>query len=379
MRIVVNGWFWDAPTTGSGQYVRRLVTALAALEPSLELVVLLPYVLPLDAAGPADHARIILVPHPTGRTNVHKVWWEQITVPGLAQRMNADLLHVPYWAPPASRAVPTVVTVHDLIPLLLPAYRGNAMVRLYTALVSATTPRARMVLTDSEASRSDIVEHLHLPDRTVRAIHLAVDENFTAGPGPRDRRIREKLRCPPRYSLYLGGFDVRKNLRALFGAFSTTRRACEDAKLVVAGRLPTSDTAFTPDPRRLAREATIPDEAVHFLGFVLEEDKPALLRGARVFLFPSTYEGFGYPPLEALACGTPVVGSDQSSIPEVVGNAGVLLPPQDVQGMAGALIQLLVDDEFHAALKSNAVQQAQKFSWKRTAAETLDGYAAALT
>ncbi len=379
MRIVVNGWFWDAPATGSGQYVRRLVTALAALEPALELVVLLPYGLPPRAERPASHARITLVPHPTGRTNVHKVWWEQIAVPGLAQRLNADLLHIPYWAPPASSAVPTVVTVHDLIPLLLPAYRGNAMVRLYTALVSATTSRARMVLTDSQASRRDILEHLHLPDRTVRAIHLAVDEDFTAGPGPRDRQIREKLRCPPRYSLYLGGFDVRKNLRTLFGAFSTTRRACEDAELVVAGRLPTSDTAFTPDPRRLAREATIPDEAVHFLGFVLEEDKPALLRGARVFLFPSTYEGFGYPPLEALACGTPVVGSDQSSIPEVVGNAGVLLPPQDVQGMAGALIQLLVDDEFHAALTSNAVQQAQKFSWKRTAAETLDGYAAALT
>ncbi len=379
MRIVVNGWFWDAPATGSGQYVRRLVTALAALEPALELVVLLPYGLPPRAERPASHARITLVPHPTGRTNVHKVWWEQIAVPGLAQRLNADLLHIPYWAPPASSAVPTVVTVHDLIPLLLPAYRGNAMVRLYTALVSATASRARMVLTDSQASRRDILEHLHLPDRTVRAIHLAVDEDFTAGPGPRDRQIREKLRCPPRYSLYLGGFDVRKNLRTLFGAFSTTRRACEDAELVVAGRLPTSDTAFTPDPRRLAREATIPDEAVHFLGFVLEEDKPALLRGARVFLFPSNYEGFGYPPLEALACGTPVVGSDQSSIPEVVGNAGVLLPPQDVQGMAGALIQLLVDDEFHAALKSNAVQQAQKFSWKRTAAETLDGYAAALT
>jgi len=378
MRIVVNGWFWDAPTTGSGQYVRRLFKALAALEPSLELVILLPYRLPPHAEGSPGHTRITLVSHPTGRTNLHKVWWEQIAVPGLARRMNADLLHVPYWAAPAGGATPTVVTVHDLIPLLLPAYQGNAMVRLYTALVSATTSRARMVLTDSEASRRDILVHLHLPPDNVRAIHLAVDANFTPGPGPRDRQIREKLGCPPRYSLYLGGFDVRKNLRALFDAFSTTRRACEDAELVVAGRLPTSDTAFTPDPRRLAREATIPDEAVHFLGFVLEEDKPALLRGARAFLFPSTYEGFGYPPLEALACGTPVVGSDRSSIPEVVGDAGVLLPPHDVQGMAGALIQLLIDDEFHATLKSNSIRQAQKFSWKRAAAETLDGYAAAL-
>ena len=378
MRIVVNGWFWDAPATGSGQYVRRLVAALAALEPSLELLVLLPYALPPHAERPVRHARITLVPHPTGRTDVHKIWWEQIAVPGLARRMNADLLHVPYWAPPVDKAVPSVVTVHDLIPLLLPAYRGNAMVRLYTAFVRATTSRARLVFTDSEASRRDILEHLHLPDGTVRAVHLAVDENFTATPCSRDRQIREELRCPPRYCLYLGGFDVRKNLRALFGAFSYTRRACEDAELVVAGRLPASDTAFTPDPRRLAREAGIPDKAVHFLGFVLEESKPALLRGARAFVFPSTYEGFGYPPLEALACGTPVVGSDQSSIPEVVGSAGVLLPPGDVQGMAGALIQLLVDDEFHAALQSNAVQQAQRFSWQRAAADTLSGYTAAL-
>ena len=146
--------------------------------------------------------------------------------------------------------------------------------------------------------------------------------------------------------------------------------------LVIAGRLPERDTPFTPDPRRLAREQGIDERLVRFIGFVDEDedDKPTLYRGAVAFIFPSRYEGFGLPPLEALACGTPVVGSNVASIPEVVGDGGVLLPPDDAEGMAGALIQLATDERFRAELSHRALAQATRFSWERTARETLAAY-----
>jgi glycosyltransferase involved in cell wall biosynthesis len=154
--------------------------------------------------------------------------------------------------------------------------------------------------------------------------------------------------------------------------------ATKDCPLVIAGRLPKRDTAFTPDPRRLMKEQGVSKEFVRFIGFVEEPHTPALYRGALAFIFPSHYEGFGLPPLEALACGTPVVGSDTASLPEVVGNAGVLLPPDDAEGMAGALIQLVIDDDFRAEMSRRALTQSASFSWDRTARATLGAYSDAV-
>jgi glycosyltransferase involved in cell wall biosynthesis len=385
MRVAFNAWFWSAATTGSGQYTRRLIQALAQLpeDQRPEMLALVPDALPEGERRRVRQWGATLIAHPAPQSNLGKVWWEQVTAPRLARRARADLLHVPYWAPPyIARPPRTIVTIHDLIPVLLPAYRGHAFVRLYTALVRATTPRARLILTDSAASREDILTHLSLPAARVRAVPLAVDRAYSPEAAADDDAVRQRLRLPEQYILYLGGFDRRKNLRTLLAAFEIVARAQERAHLVIAGRLPKADTAFTPDPRRLARELGLQtrgaNSPVHFLGFVNEADKPALLRGARAFAYPSTYEGFGYPCLEAIACGAPVVGSAAASIPEVVGPAGVLLSPDDHEGMAGALLQLLTDDAFHAQLRAAASEHARRFSWTRTARETLAAYHAAL-
>ena len=379
MRVVVNGWFWDRPETGSGQYVQRVIDALAQASAAKELQILLPYDTRDCADVLAARQNVRLVSYPIDRSHLRKLWWEQVLVPQVARRLDADLIHVPYWAPPVVSPRPVVVTAHDIIPLVLPAYRGNARVRLYTALVSAATSRARLVLTDSEASKADIVKHLHVPRKRVRAIPLAVGPEYVPEPMPEDPSIRKDLNLPGNYILYLGGFDIRKNLQAVFAAFSVVHQACPDARLVIGGRLPTNDTPFTPDPRRLAAEAGLPHNAVQFLGFVKEDEKPAVYRGARVFMFPSIYEGFGYPPLEAISCGVPVVGSNASSLPEVIGSAGVLLDPQDVSGMAGAVIQLLNDHAFHDDLQQRAIRQSQCFSWTRTSADTSAAFHEALT
>ncbi len=374
-RVVINGWFWNSPTTGSGQYTHHLVEALVALDTNLQITLVIPTNRMQDARGKKQDASCILHPVSCSNSNLGKVWFEQVIFPRVCRRLDADVAHVPYWAGPVLPPVPTVVTIHDLIPLLLHEYRGGPLVRLYTALVARTARNAALTLTDSEASRRDIVTHLGLPDERVRVIYLAVDEQYSPLPTPDDAAIRARYGVPERYALYLGGFDVRKNVATVIAAYHRAGSTIgEQCPLVIAGRLPKQDTPFAPDPRRLAREQGIDERCVRFTGFVDEADKPALYRGAVAFFFPSHYEGFGLPPLEALACGTPVVGSDVSSMPEIVGNAGVLLPPDDVEGMAGALIQLATDDSFRAELSRRALDQAARFSWKRAAQETLDVY-----
>ena len=401
MRVAINAWFWDSPTTGSGQYTRRLVEHLAAVAPDLEIVLIAPEGYWFQVSRFTFHVSRGTQPETwnlkpeTG--SLRKVWFEQVAFPRACRYLEADVAHVPYWAPPLRPSIPTVVTIHDLIPLLLREYRRGPLVRLYTALVSKTAQSAALVLTDSEASRRDIVTHLELPKERVRVVCLAADKRYTPTPSPLTEGSRRGVKPSPlpggsrrgvepspliggsrrgvRYVLYLGGFDVRKNVATALGTYRWAGPAIgEECPLVIAGRLPERDTPFTPDPRRLAREQGVDERFVRFIGFVDEADKPALYRGAVALIFPSRYEGFGLPVLEALACGTPVVGSDAASIPEVVGNAGVLLPPDDAEGMAGALIRLATDADFRAELSRRALAQAARFSWERTARETLAAY-----
>ncbi|MGC9349354.1 MAG: glycosyltransferase family 4 protein [Anaerolineae bacterium] len=376
MHVAVSGWFWNRPETGSGQYVQQLVRALPEVDPALKLTVVLPQA-PTTLASTSSHLKFVV--HPTPLSNLRKVWWEQVWMPRFAARVRADLLHIPYWAPPIASSLPCVVTIHDIIPLVLRAYRGDFRVRLYTSFVAAATPCTSMILTDSDAAREDIIEHLKVAADLIRTVPLAAQDIYTHVPAPADEEMRESLALPRRYVLYLGGFDARKNLKTLFEAFSIAHEAGIEAKLVVGGRLPSADTPFTPDPRGLAREAGVSEDAVCFLGFVPEQAAPAVYRGAHTFVFPSVYEGFGLPPLEALSCGVPVVGSAATSIPEVVGAAGVLLDPDDAEGMAGALIQLLNDDAFHVELRRRALEQAKRFDWQRTAKATLAAYQATLS
>ncbi len=384
MRVALNAWFWNSPTTGSGQYTRLLVEHLVTIAPELEIVLVTPEGQISNLQSPISNLQFQLTANRYRLTSaLGKVWFEQVAFPRACRRLEADVAHVPYWAPPIRPSIPTVVTIHDLIPLLLREYRGGPLVRLYSALVSTTAQNSALVLTDSEASRRDIVTHLGLPAERVRVVYLAADERYTPEPSlfPGEKPgFAEKTWFQKRYVLYLGGFDVRKNVATALRAYRWAGPAIgEECPLVIAGRLPERDTSFTPDPRRLAREQGIDERFVRFIGFVDEADKPALYRGAVAFIFPSRYEGFGLPPLEALACGTPVVGSDISSIPEVVGDAGVLLPPDDAEGMAGALIQLATDEGFRAELSRRALAQAARFSWERTARETLAAYQDAVT
>ncbi len=390
MRIGLNGWFWGTPEVGSGQYVHHLLHSLLRVAPEHEYILYLPGAQPHAVNVPVpDGVRVQVVFTPFDRhwENLAKVWFEQVALPRAALADRVDVLHVPYWGSALVRRVPTVVTVHDLIPMLLLAYRGGILVRTYTRLVAEGARRADMVLTDSQASRRDIRRYLKVPAERVRAVPLAVDGMYRrVEDEERLTYVREKYRLPARFLLYLGGFDQRKNVTTLIQAYAalvlTMKEAAReqgelpsvlDVMLVVAGRLPTRDTRFFPDPRKIARAFGI-EEHVRFIGWVDEEDKPALYTLAEALVFPSLYEGFGLPVLEAMACGTPVIAANAASLPELVGDAGLLVAPRDVEGLAEAMLHVLEDAELKAELSRQAQEKALRFTWDEVARTTLDAY-----
>lgn len=302
MRIALNGWFWGQTSTGSGQVLHGLVRWLPRVAADDSRWLILPGHVPAVADAPGW--QVARLPTPLDRlyADLAKVWFEQITFPLACRRLGVDVAHVPYWGSPWWRPCRIVVTVHDLIPLLQPEYRGGPLQRLYTALVAHTARRAHLILADSEASRQDIIRHLRVPPGRVRTVYLAVDERYARPLTAEDlQRVRERYALPERFILYLAGFDVRKNVRRVLEAYARLVRQDRHhgVSLVIAGRLPTQDTQFTPDPRRIARELGI-EAWVHYPGWIAEEDKPALYALAEVFVFVPTYEGFGLPALEAM-------------------------------------------------------------------------------
>lgn len=381
--VAVNGWFWGQLATGSGQYLHALAQHLPQIESNESYTLVLPKARfpkePSTSFAIPDSWRSLWVTTPFDRINQNmaKVWFEQVAFPRACRQAKADLAFVPYWGSPGWQPCRTAVTVHDLIPLVLPAYRGGVSQRLYTQLVGWTARRAAVVLTDSQSSRRDIIRHLHIPEERVHAVLLAADEQYRPIVDSDElRRVREKYHLPERFILYLGGFDVRKNVPRLVRAYARFLREGDRASdlgglgrpprsdevpyLVIAGKLPAADTEFTPDPRRVVAEEGIVDQ-VQFTGWVDEADKPALYSLASAFVFPSLYEGFGLPVAEAAACGTPVLTSNRSSLPEV-DRAAFVVDPEDDAALAQGIAQILN--------KQRALENGWDRGWQEVAQET---------
>ncbi|CAG0960016.1 partial Alpha-D-kanosaminyltransferase, partial [Gammaproteobacteria bacterium] len=263
----------------------------------------------------------------------------------------------------------------DVIPLALPEYASGFKQRLYTSLVTAAARGSAHIITISQAAKDDIVRHIGVPADTITVTHLAVNEHYHPRMGAeRDAAVREKYNLPERFVFYIGGFDVRKQVNQLLLAYSYVGPAeGSDLPLVIAGAEPEWGTSVFPDLRKYAADLKVTDY-VRWIGRVDEDEKPSLYRLAEISVFPSRYEGFGLPVLEAMASGTPVIANQIPVIEEIVGDAAYLVENGNARKMAGALLALLGDPSLRETISSRGLARATHFSWRKTARETLTVY-----
>ena len=368
MRVGLSGFFLDKPMTGSGQYTTNLARELAQ---QVDLVIFCPSEAAFRVAQDLlrDRAATIKT-FPAMGGDLGKLWYEQFGLPWACRRAGVDVLHVPYFGSPFVKPCPTVVTIHDLIMMAVPEHRGSALVRLYTALAASSAKRAEVIVADSRHTQADIGRLLGILEEKVLVIPLAAE----LGDKPTDNDgVKARYRLPEKYVFYIGGLDWRKNIPTLMGAFT---RLKGNWHLVIAGEPYRGQGTLFPNLVALAEQLDI-EERVHFLGRVPEEDKSALYSLASLFVFPSRYEGFGLTPLEAMACGTPVICSNATSLPEVAGDAALLFDPGDKEGLAALIQEVLSNPSRAQELRERGFVRAREFSWRKTVSLTAEAYRAA--
>jgi len=350
---------------GPRTYVLGLLDALLKIDRDNEYLVF--YNDPCHL-GRFPRAREIVLP---GKTPLARLWREHVLLPRECRRERVDLLHCPKSAIPYFSPCPTVVTLHDLIPLRHPETEKFAA-RLYWRLqIPIAARRSSFIITDSEHARREIMADFQVAPGRIRAIMLGFDPAMLARRElDRGVAVRSRYGLPENYILYVGTIQPRKNLGTLIESFNILKKERGlPYKLVIVGRKGwLYDVLF-----RQINELGL-EEEILFTGFVPDEDLPYVYDGARVFAYLSFFEGFGLPPLEAMACGVPVITSDATSLPEVVGDAGFALPPADIRGVADAIWQVVNDDQLHESMRSRGLARARQFSWEAAARETLEIY-----
>lgn len=353
---------------GSGVYTRELATALAER--------LGDRFVPLSCPGlrvPGDRRTW----RERGETVRRDLWWSQVAVARAARSRGAGLLHSPVGVGPAAGGPPLAVTIHDLAVLRFPELFRGWHRRFLTALFPRLARRARVVFTVSEASRIDIVERLGVPADRVVATPLGVDPRFAAAAldTAAVERARDRFALPERYLLVVGALEPRKNIPALLRAMRALAGdpRARDLTLVHAGA-----PGWRLHDLRAEAESLGVGTRVRFLGFAPDDLLPALYAGATAFAFPSRFEGFGLPVLEAMASGCPVLTSDVSSMPEVAGDAALLVDPDDDEAIADALARIWSDEPLRERLRAAGRRRAARFTWAETARRTAEGYERAL-
>jgi glycosyltransferase involved in cell wall biosynthesis len=363
MRIGIDARIVHYARGGICSYTLRLLGALASLDADTDYYVL--------------HSRKDRDP-PVAGPNFHPVacWTpshhrlERWALALEVMRLGLDLLHTTDFIPPAFGYRRSVITVHDLTFFHYPQFLTAQSRRYYNRQIEWAVRRAGHVLADSHATKSDLASMLGVPPDKVTVVHLAADPAFRPLADRQAQRVAARYGLEPGYLLCVGTLEPRKNLPGLFQAY----RLLLDAGVTTAPLVLIGSKGWLYDEIFERVEELRLSDRVCFLQDVTDADLPALYNAATLLTTPSFYEGFGLPALEAMACGTPVVVANRASLPEVVGEAGVLVDPDDVHDIADALARVLTDEPLRAQMRELGLARAARFTWERTAAETLAVY-----
>jgi glycosyltransferase involved in cell wall biosynthesis len=350
---------------GIGTYIRNLLRQLSRLDHDTEFVLLCrPEDGPqLETLG--ENFRAVF--ETAGNYSVA----EQLRIPLTLKRERVTLFHAPHYVLPPLVQCRSIVTIHDCIHLMFPQYLPNRFALGYAkASMAMAARRANRVLTVSETSKRDIIRFFGTPSEKIDVIYNAFDERFGRNPDEDAvMRVRERFQLQDPFVLYAGNVKPHKNLERLIEAFHLVRSGGLDLKLVLIGDEISKYAALR---RAVHRHQLHP--YVRFLGYLPEETLAIMYRLAGVFVFPSLYEGFGLPPLEAMASGTPVVTSNVSSLPEVTGNAALLVDPYNPEAIAEAIARVITDATLSDELRRKGLARARQFSWETSVRRIRDIY-----
>ena len=357
-------------SAGINGYITHLLRALPDGDPSLRYTVFAGH-----QAQPFVHERLAFqrTPWNTERP-LRRILWEQLVQPSAARRAGVDLLHALAFVTPVFSRAPSVVTVYDLsfvhYPALLPAAR-----RFYLrALTRRSCAQARRVIAISQSTARDLTATFGVSPQKIDVAVPGVDPAFAPLPRDQVEAFRARTGLPQRFLLFLGTLEPRKNLPLLLRAYAQLPAADRAAvPLVLAG-----GRGWMFDEVFATIEACGLEQQVILPGYVSAEDLRLWYNAAETFVYPSVFEGFGLPVVEALACGTPALVSDASSLPEAAGDAGVCLPPDDVDAWTDALARAIHDPTWRAEAGARGIAHAARFTWEATAAQTVATYRAAL-
>jgi glycosyltransferase involved in cell wall biosynthesis len=353
---------------GIGTYIRNVLRHLGRLDSQTEYVLLCHEADMGVAPSIGPNFRTVL--EPSQNYSIR----EQFRIPLAVRRERPDVFHAPHYVLPPLVPTRSVVTIHDCIHLMFPQYLPNRASYAYArASMWAAARRADAILTVSEASKRDILHFFNVRPEKVVVVHNAIDERFWVPPSDEDvARVRERYQLNQAFVLYAGNIKPHKNLVRLIEAFDQVRRGpLEHLQLLIIG-----DQISKLPALRLAVHRLKLHRHVRFLGYLPDETLAVLYRLAAVFVFPSLYEGFGLPPLEAMASGTPVVTSNTSSLPEVAGDAAVLVDPYDVGSIVDGIERVLTDQTLADELRRKGPLRAREFSWERSVRKTKELYEA---
>jgi glycosyltransferase involved in cell wall biosynthesis len=375
MRIAIDFTAFIPQMTGVDTYMKQLVFTLAKVDRINQYRIYHNYedggLFAESLPSNVSHCSLSVRPRPV------RLISQQILLPAAVSSWRADVVHFPSFIMPYLRgAARHVLTVHDMTPFSHPqchiALRRST---LYRRMVLASLRRADVVVVPSQATRQAILEFL--PDLRLDRVHVTVPgigEEFRLCAPASVREVITRLTLPKPYILYVGTLEPRKNLPALVEAY---RRLVEvgaiKEHLVLAGKLGWGYEA-------LLKQIQVPalHGKVYLAGYVNQQDLPAVYAGARLFVYPSLHEGFGFPPLEAMACGVPVISTLSSSLVENLAGAAELVSPDDVAALTDAIRRLLTDDTLRAKRRTQGLAQASHYRWDQTARETLNSYQAAM-
>jgi len=355
--------------TGVGRYVKNLVTHMAGVDPGVRFRLYVPTGDPPDGHLASEMEVRLRTP-----LLDNAVTWTHMRLPIHLMRRRVDLLHGAFYTLPAFCPAPAVVTIHDITFDMHPEWYTRRARMAFNGFAAASARKARHVLTVSECSRRDIIRAYGIPPERVTAVPLAPDPSFTPVQDPEAvDAVKRRYDLGGKYLLHVGSITPRRNIGRLLEAFAAVRRRAPGLTLALAGRAEAPSPPVEVMIHRMGLGAS-----VRAAGYVRQDELQALYSGAAAVVYPSLYEGFGLPVVEAMACGTPAVASSTSCFPEVAGDAALLVDPESAQAIEAGIWSVLTDGSLRAKLISRGLRRAAELTWGRTARETLAVYRRAL-